>query len=235
MLFRSGEFTFEYVDRAGHRGSTIAKVDWIDKVKPQATLSYDITENTGSDVTVTITFDKENVTITNNDGKNTYTFNRNGEFTFEFVDEAGNANSITAEVTWIEKNGEITSEEYEITGNIIRKVPLNLEVNEFMKHIQADQEVIIKDKNDNIIEGTAKIGTGMKAYVGDNVYTFIVRADIDGNGTVNLTDLAKLCLHYIDKEILVGEYLEAADIDNNNKVTITDLARMQLLLVGKSE
>ena len=75
----------------------------------------------------------------------------------------------------------------------------------------------------------------MKAYVGDNVYTFIVRADIDGNGTVNLTDLAKLCLHYIDKEILVGVYLEAADIDNNNKVTITDLARMQLLLVGKNK
>ena len=231
----NGEFTFEYVDRAGHRGSTTAKVDWIDKVKPQATLSYDITENTGSDVTVTITFDKENVTITNNDGKNTYTFTRNGEFTFEFVDEAGNTNSITAEVTWIEKNGEITSEEYEITGNIIRKVPLNLEVNEFMKHIQANQEVIIKDKNDNIIEGTAKIGTGMKAYVGDNVYTFVVRADIDGNGTVNLTDLAKLCLHYIEKETLVGEYLEAADIDNNNKVTITDLARMQLLLVGKNK
>ena len=236
----NGEFTFEYVDRAGHRGSTTAKVDWIDKVKPQATLSYDITENTQSDVTVTITFDKENVTITNNNGKNTYTFIKNGEFTFEFVDEAGNTNSITAEVTWIEKkepdnNDELTSEEYEITGNIIRKVPLNLEVNEFMKHIQANQEVIIKDKNDNIIEGTAKIGTGMKAYVGDNVYTFVVRADIDGNGTVNLTDLAKLCLHYIEKETLVGEYLEAADIDNNNKVTITDLAKMQLLLVGKNK
>ena len=71
----------------------------------------------------------------------------------------------------------------------------------------------------------------MKAYVGKNIYTFVVKADIDGNGRINLTDLAKICLHYIDQKPLVDEYFEAADIDNNNKITITDLAKMQLLLI----
>ncbi len=238
----NGEFTFEYVDKIGHRGSTTAIVDWIDKVEPQATLVYDITEETESNVTVTVEFDKENVTITNNDGNNTYTFTKNGEFKFEFVDEAGNTNSITAKVTWIkekepeenpDEDDEITSSIYEIEDNIIRKVPLNLEMSEFIKNIQSKKDIIIKDKNQNVLNETSKIGTGMKAYVGENTYTFVVKADIDGNGIINLTDLAKICLHYIDETPLVDEYFEAADIDNNNEITITDLAKMQLLLVGR--
>jgi len=242
---QNGEFTFEYIDRAGNRGSTEAKVDWIDRVKPNAELSYDITEKTESDVTVTVKFDKENVRITNNNGRDTYTFKENGEFTFTFVDEAGNTNSITAKVTWIEKKdteekpepdkeNEITSSKYEIKDNIIRKVPLNLEVNEFMKNIQAKKEVVIKDKKQNILQGTSKIGTGMKAYVGNTSYTFVVTADVDGNGTINLTDLAKMCLHYVEEEILSNEYFEAADIDNNGEITIKDLAKMQLLLIGEN-
>ena len=71
----------------------------------------------------------------------------------------------------------------------------------------------------------------MKAYVGNNTYTFVVKADIDGNGTINLTDLAKMCLHYIGEELLENEYFEAADIDNNNEITIKDLAKVQLLFI----
>ena len=69
----------------------------------------------------TVEFDKENVTITNNDGNNTYTFTKNGEFKFEFVDEAGNTNSITAEVTWIKEKEpeENPDEDDEITSSII--------------------------------------------------------------------------------------------------------------------
>ncbi|MDE5830650.1 MAG: discoidin domain-containing protein, partial [Clostridia bacterium] len=40
-------------------------------------------------------------TITNNGGKNYYTFTENGEFTFEFVDAKGRKNSKTAKVDWI--------------------------------------------------------------------------------------------------------------------------------------
>ncbi|MCI9177468.1 MAG: hypothetical protein HFJ28_02575 [Clostridia bacterium] len=238
----NGEDCFEYIDESGNRGIIPISVNWIDKIKPEATLSYDITEQTESNVTVTISFDKENVRITNNSGLNTHTFTQNGEFTFEFVDEAGNTNSIVAKVTWIEKkepdlnpdeDDEITSDIYEIKDNMIRNIPLNLEVNEFMKNISTKKEVIIKDKNQNILNGTAKIGTGMKAYIGDKQYTFVVKGDIDGNGMLNLTDLAKICLHCIEKEPLTNEYLEAADIDGNNKVTVTDLAKIKLLLIGK--
>ena len=42
-------------------------------------------------------------TVTNNGKLNTYTFSDNGSFTFEFEDEAGNTQSKTATVSWIDK------------------------------------------------------------------------------------------------------------------------------------
>ena len=205
---------------------------------PEYTVIYSTQEKTDQDVIVTLEIE-EGYTIINNNGMNTYTFTENGEFTFEYVDGNGTRGIIPVRVDWIDKNssedGEITSSQYEIDGNIIRNIPLNLEINEFMKNINSNQEVIIKDKYQNVLSGTAKIGTGMKAYVGNKVYTFVVKADLDGNGKLTLNDLAKMCLHCIEKETLTGEYLEAADLDNNNKITVTDLAKIRLLLIGKSE
>ncbi len=71
----------------------------------------------------------------------------------------------------------------------------------------------------------------MKAVVGKTAYTLVVPGDIDGNGELTITDLAKLCLHYIEDEMLEGPYKEAADLDNNNKITVTDLAKLQLTLI----
>ncbi len=233
----NGTFTFEFVDTAGNHGTATATVNWISKV-PEYTVIYSTQEKTDQDVIVTLEIE-EGYTIINNNGMNTYTFTENGEFTFEYVDGNGTRGIIPVRVDWIDKNssedGEITSSQYEIDGNIIRNIPLNLEINEFMKNINSNQEVIIKDKYQNVLSGTAKIGTGMKAYVGNKVYTFVVKADLDGNGKLTLNDLAKMCLHCIEKETLTGEYLEAADLDNNNKITVTDLAKIRLLLIGKSE
>lgn len=99
----NGEFTFEFVDKAGNKGTALAKVDWIDRKTPVATLIYDEVNKTNKDVTVKINFDKTNVTILNNNGLDSYTFTTNGEFTFEFVDDAGNHGSIIARVNWIDK------------------------------------------------------------------------------------------------------------------------------------
>lgn len=227
----NGEFTFEFVDRAGNTGTATAVVDWIDQEAPTATLHYDITDKTNKDVTVTIEFDEENVRILNNNGSSNYTFKEKGEFTFKFADEAGNENEVTARVDWIDKNDNITSSEYEIKDNIIRKIPMNLKASEFRKHILADREVVIKDKNGKVMEETVNVGTGMKAWVRDNSYTFVVEADVDGNGELSITDVAKVCLHYIEEETLTGVYFEAADLDNNGEITLTDLAKIQLLLI----
>ncbi len=108
----NGEFTFEFRDMAGNKGTATAKVSWIDKVKPNGIITYDKTELTNKDVTATIEFDKENVTITNNNGSNTYIFTENGEFTFEFQDALGNQNAVTAKVSWIDKETPIAKVTY---------------------------------------------------------------------------------------------------------------------------
>ena len=58
---------------------------------------------TNQDVTATITFNRSKVTISNNDGKDTYTFTQNGEFTFEYFDEYGIQGTATVVVNNIDK------------------------------------------------------------------------------------------------------------------------------------
>ena len=82
-----------------------------------STISYDITEPTNENVTATITFNKEDVTITNNAGNNQYIFDENDEFTFEYRDAEGNNGTNTAKVNWIDKEAPIINVEYENINN----------------------------------------------------------------------------------------------------------------------
>lgn len=66
-------------------------------------IKYNIENITNKDVIATIEFDGRQATIMNNDGKNTYTFTENGEFTFDYEDEYGFAGTATAKVDWIDK------------------------------------------------------------------------------------------------------------------------------------
>ncbi len=96
----NGTREFFYTDGEGHLQAITATVTWIDKTAPTATINYSTTTVTEGPVTATITPD-EAVTITNNGGSGTYTFQANGSFTFQMVDAAGNVGSVTAMVDWI--------------------------------------------------------------------------------------------------------------------------------------
>ena len=104
-LFKeNGQYSFIIKDKFTYnKNEIIAKVDWIDKKGPLGILNYNIKNKTDKNVTVKISFDKKKVTILNNNGKNYYTFTKNGNFTFKYVDEAGNIGSSTAKVDWINK------------------------------------------------------------------------------------------------------------------------------------
>ena len=124
----NGEFTFEFRGPYGNEGTATARVDWICKTLPNATLTYDITETTNKPVTVTITFDREGTRVTNNDGKNTHTFEENGEFTFEFVGPYGNSGVATATVDWIDNTIPKANITYDITEKTNKNVVATLEV-----------------------------------------------------------------------------------------------------------
>ncbi len=98
----NGEFIFDYVDKYGNVGHTTAVVDWLQEDDLKVIVQYNITEPTTNNVIATVIANKS-ITIVNNGGKNTYVFTENGEFTFGYVDENGNAGTIKATVSWIKK------------------------------------------------------------------------------------------------------------------------------------
>src|SRR5690606_25426172 len=102
---KNGEFTFEYVDALGNKGSYTATVENIDKEAPEASIEYSTEAPTRGNVVATINLTDVNgpVTITNNGGSNVHTFTENGEFTFEYVDALGNKGSYTATVNNIDR------------------------------------------------------------------------------------------------------------------------------------
>lgn len=138
LFMENGEFTFEFKDIAGNIGTATAKVDWIDTQIPNAYLEYNITDLTNEDVIVTIDFDKDDVKVTNNDGNRTYTFTNNGDFTFEFSDEAGNTGAKKATVNWIDKVAPNVYVDYSTTEKTKEPVTVT---------ITSDEEIIITNNN----------------------------------------------------------------------------------------
>ena len=105
IIGENGTVYAEATDIAGNKVYNTLEITNIDKTAPKATIKY--TTNEDGSVTATITFD-ETATVTNNDGKPTYKFTENGEFTFEFVDSVGNKGTATAKVTSINKKEPVT-------------------------------------------------------------------------------------------------------------------------------
>ena len=68
---------------------------------PTAEIEYDIKEKTSNPVTAKLVNASTDITITNNEGRDTYTFTENGQFVFEFIDKYGNKGTATAVVNWI--------------------------------------------------------------------------------------------------------------------------------------
>ena len=129
----------------------------------------------------------------------------------------------------------ITSDVYTIDNetNTISKVNADTTVATFKQNVTSHGELVFTDKNGNILTDESVIGTGTTLKVGTTLeYTFIVKGDVDGNGTITLNDLALIKIHLIGKELLTGVYEKAADIDLNGKVSINDVASLKLILIG---
>ena len=106
LFMDNGRHIFEYVDQAGNKGTAVASVDWIDKIAPVGIIEYSTLNPTTGKVTARLMNsdpDDQDFVVTNNGGSIEYEFDRNGEFTFEYRDEAGNTAATTAKVSWIQE------------------------------------------------------------------------------------------------------------------------------------
>ncbi len=148
----------------------------IDKTKPTAGIYYSTKEPTSDYVIARLENPSTEITITNNDGNDTYVFTNNGEFTFEFEDKNGNKGSATAKVDWIDKSNPTADVQYKLDGD--KKLLILLDC------ISEDVYLLDKDNNKiNYIE--VKDGKVSKiSYLdsSENVYK-VIELDEEGNMT----------------------------------------------------
>ncbi len=104
--YGDGVYEIQVFDKAGNTSEIIEIT--MDTTLPSVNIEYSETTTTTKDVVATLTSDEE-ITITNNDGKNEYIFAANGTFTFEFTDKAGNIGSITATVENIDEENKMVT------------------------------------------------------------------------------------------------------------------------------
>jgi hypothetical protein len=99
-----GEWYLRYQsdDKADNLATVETRIIKIDKTAPTATVSFSTTNLTNQDVVATLN-PSESITVTNNGGLENHTFTDNGNFTFEFVDTAGNTGNALASVNNIDK------------------------------------------------------------------------------------------------------------------------------------
>ena len=166
--------------------TAVCKITVVDEQEDViSTISYDITDSTNKNVTATITFNRNDVTITNNDGNNQYVFETNGEFTFEYVDSEGNIGTNTARVNWIDKEAPVLKIEYENINDgkevkvMIKSNEELLEVNgwelsedrmSMSKTFSANENIVIEvsDLVGNVTEATINVESIQNSENNDN-------------------------------------------------------------------
>lgn len=110
--------------------------------------------------------------------------------------------------------------------DIIGKLDLQEYTLEF---INIKQEIL---KNDSFV------GTGSIMRVKDQEtglikeYTIVIKGDVEGDGQITATDLAKLRRHLAGIELLKGIYKKGAEMTTVDSVTPTDLAKVRRYLAG---
>lgn len=143
---------------------TVKVIRTVEDTNVLATIEYVPNVWTNVNVVAAISFSEDGVTITNNDGNDTYEFNDNGTFTFEFIDKYGSVGSATAEVSTIDR-----------TAPSVTGVENNKTYSESVTPIVSDTNLDTVELNNNAyVSGTPITVTGS--------YT-LVATDKAGNTT----------------------------------------------------
>jgi len=145
------------------------------------------------------------------------------------------SNDTSVDVTINKKPATITSDVYKIETGYISRIPANSMVDTIKSNIKTGQELKFI-KNGAELSGASIVGTGTVIKAGAVEYTAIIIGDINGDGLISITDLAKMRAHYIvmNGNTLTGNELKAADIDGKGGAgTITDLGLLRQLYLTK--
>ena len=226
------EITLSYSDLE------VKKIITIDKTAPVGTITYSTEGPTNGNVTATITFNEENVTITNNEGRNTYVFEQNESFTFEFKDAAGNEGEATARVNNIDKTEpQIVFKDLKIQKVEEKdyvKVSAGMTKDEIIGKMDKDAlKGIVPEFTNLTKDGKIKTGTEIKINE-EVVYTVVVKGDVDGDGAIDFNkDILRANNGRLKLITLSTIQNLAADVDDDGTINFNkDILRINNFRLG---
>jgi len=153
-----------------------------------------------------------------------------GKYELTAIDTFGNTITVSFE---IEISDIITSTSLSIDEEtlIVRDINPKTTVQDLKLYLQADMEYEIIDKNQQVVSGLDKVGTGYKIKMdNDKTYTLIVKGDINGDGQISVSDLSRISRIYVSPKANPSEIeILAIDISKDGNIKVDDLAAISRL------
>ena len=115
----------------------------------------------------------------------------------------------------------------------LTKIEANTTIAQLKEKIKTNGTIKVLKDNNEITDTNTLVGTGMQIQIETEKYIAIVKADLNGDGKIGLSDLSNIKFSLIGKKQLSIEAQIAGDINGDGKVSLSDMAKLKMYLVGK--
>ena len=116
----------------------------------------------------------------------------------------------------------------------LTKIEANTTIAQLKEKIKTNGTIKVLKGNNEITDTNTLVGTGMQIQIETERYIAIVKADLNGDGKIGLSDLSNIKFSLIGKKQLSTEAQIAGDINGDGKVSLSDMAKLKMYLVGKA-
>ena len=142
-------------------------------------------------------------------------------------------------VAYVAGPSTITSDRFVVGEETIHNIPANLTVADFVSNVHEQQYVRVM-KDGAAVSADSFLGTGMEIQlvVNDQVvrsWIAVVKGDLNGDGTVSVSDMLMLKSQLLNMTQLEGAYAEASDVNGDGVISITDFLQVKAHILGKSD
>ena len=115
----------------------------------------------------------------------------------------------------------------------LKKIEANTTIAQLKEKIKTNGTIKVLKDNNEITDTNTLVGTGMQIQIETERYIAIVKADLNGDGKIGLSDLSNIKFSLIGKKQLSIEAQMAGDINGDGKVSLSDMVKLKMYLLGK--
>lgn len=133
---------------------------------------------------------------------------------------------------------QILSDIYNVTDALVSKIPAETKAADFLSGFE-DPGFIKLVKDGAEVPADAYVATGMEVQliVSDVLLqklTVVVTGDINGDGSISITDMLAVKSHILKKSLLEGVKALAADTSGDGAISITDFLQIKAQILNRS-